>query len=148
MDEENCNMQSAPVPHQPDEVLTQLAHEAAEHQRVWGIVSGLTEQLVLKQREVELLDSMLAWRTTPSDLLEEKNERIHQLEQKIVKQRTALKNLEECRLFERDTEQLLTAALHEVINGGPLTKGAEVARKALEVHAERKGPRSQETDAS
>ena len=150
MSNENVNMASTPIDTRPDEMLTQLAHEAAEHQRVWGIVTALTEQLVLSRKEVDLLDGLVEqqFRSPYNPREDEQNARIHRLEQKIVKQRKTLKNLEECRLFERETEQLLVIAL-ENISMAPSKASALVrANDALVDHDNRKGPRPQEADGS
>lgn len=138
--------QAAPIEHRPDEALISLAHEAAEHQRVWGLVSSLTSLVQSREQEIDILDGLLGQFRHQPQPTDEQNARIHHLEERIVK-KEAIRHLEECRVFERETEQLLAAALQSVIDGGPLTKGAEVARKALATLAERKGPRSQEADA-
>lgn len=114
--------------------LRELGREAAEHRRSWALVGGLSRRL-------------LSERTHPSSgpSSDEQSERIHGLESKIVKQRKFLSQLEECRAFERETEQLLIGTL-EIISAG---KGvaAEAARNVIAAYEQRKGPRSQEADA-
>jgi hypothetical protein len=113
--------------------LRELGREASEHRRSWALVGGLSRRL-------------LSERTRLGPSSEEQSERIHALEQKIVKQRKFLAQLEECRAFERETEALLVEALGIVL---PFTKGDVNARlqRTLAAYEQRKGPRSQEADA-
>ncbi len=77
-----------------------------------------------------------------------KNARISALEQKIVSQRKHISRLEECRKFERETEQGLAAALRDIyrhetdFRTGPTVSLARAA-EALVWYTERLGPRQE-----
>jgi hypothetical protein len=119
--------------------LTLLGREAGEHKRAWGLVSGLTKALQ-RERMVKAPPS------TP-----EQAQRIAHLEGKIVKQRHFLARLEECRAFERETEEILISALTYIAESNSAQRGAvvlqEQAKATLHFFETRKGPRPQETDA-
>lgn len=117
--------------------LSLLQREASEHKRAWGLVSGLTHAL---QRERTV-------KAPPST--DEQNTRIAGLEEKIVKQRRQLAQLEECRAFERETEEYLTEALRLIcVPSNKNTASWLIAKNALGILKKRKGPRPQEADAS
>lgn len=80
------------------EDLVALRREAAEHRRVWGIVSGLSSTLLTLHDKHSLAP----------------DERVHKLEAKIVAQREAIKTIEECRAFETETEHHLAAGLQRI----------------------------------
>jgi hypothetical protein len=111
--------------------LHELGREAQEHRRAWALVGGLSRRL---------LSERIHPGTGPST--EEQAERIHQLEEKIVKQRKFLAQLEECREFERETERLLVEHLDAISHFH--TTAGERALRALDEHTQRKGPRPEE----
>jgi hypothetical protein len=131
---------------QTQELIDRLRHESAEYQRLWGVISSLTDWVEQSAQEADVLDSLLD--STRALAGSEKNERIHQLEEKIVKMRAAIRKLEECRAFERETEQLLVQALDDIRHAPTKASMLIRANDAQCVHSDRKGPRPQEADAS
>lgn len=112
--------------------LRELVRESSEHRRVWAVVGGLSQTL-LRERKTE----------RPKPRVEQ-SARIHQLEQRIVKQKRAFTKLEECRAFERETEQLLADALQAIVDTGHTAKKDDTvnfAKDTLNILALRKGPR-------
>lgn len=108
--------------------LRQMIRESVEHQRTWRLVGGLSERLI-KERKA----NRFAGPSSP-----EQNERIHSLEQRIVKQKAMLAHLEECRAFEAETERMLVKALTWISQN---YAGDTTARQALAEFDKRKGPR-------
>jgi hypothetical protein len=133
--EEAMSEREGPWPADGD--LRELVREASEHRRVWAVVGGLSQTL-LRERKTERPKARV-----------EQNERIQHLEERIVKQKRAFTHLEECRAFEKETEQILSDALKLVCS--PRNKDKEtwlIAKNALDILKKRKGPRPQEADAS
>jgi hypothetical protein len=130
-------MSTKEKPFWPDDSdLVVLQREANEHRRAWGLVQGLSIAL-RKER----------WSTPPKPSEEAQNQRIHDLEMKIVAQKVALTNLEACRAFEAGTEALLVNLAYELSAQLADPKGptrSKLGRRAVEVleeYAQRKGPR-------
>ena len=155
MNEKNVDGQAmTPTPrNEADETMAQLAHEAAEHQRVWGLVSSLASLVKNRDQEIALLEGLLkSMQPYSPAYVEGQNARIHHLEQRIVKQKKAFNKLEECRRFEKETEEILVEALDILVTTPNKIDNPSwvlaTAKKALSVHKKRKGPRPKAEDAS
>lgn len=139
-----------------DDDLLALVKESSEHQRVWAIVRGLSKHL-LAERESHLLQRAGGISThhdprtsqhaepvkqpkftgeRPNDYVE----RVRALEDKIVGLKKHITNLEECRAFELQTENLLVEGLRNIAEG-QYTSANNAARTYLETYERRLGPR-------
>lgn len=117
-----------------DDDLLGLVRESQEHKRAWALIAGLSKT-IMRERSVE---------HPPHESLKPIGEKppnwtdiIHNLEEKIVKQKGHIRTLEECRVFEAESERLLVGALERAV-----VHGGGTARLALDAHAERQGPRT------
>lgn len=149
-----------------DEVLSMLVRESGEHKRAWALIAGLSKTILKERQAPERVSRKL---TGPRP--ETWEDRIQTLEQRIVKQKRALAVLEECRLFELESEQFLVDALTRIVQRIPLVSDVsgspdavfahsaqqrslldfaqvvhDIARSALATHATRQGPRSENRD--
>jgi hypothetical protein len=90
-----------------------------------------------QRRVASLAEHLLNERRVHDDRVE----RIARLEERIVKQKRALSDLEQCRLFERQTERMLEEALRLAAAEHSATRARIIANDALEELYRRRGPR-------
>jgi hypothetical protein len=120
-----------------DKELVMFTREASEHCRAWAFIAGLSKSLIAERRAY-------SEHAKRADKIRPENytDRIHDLETKVIKQKAALQRLEECRVFEAETERLLVDALVEIRDGnGSYNDSAYLAQRILVIHERRKGPR-------
>lgn len=124
-----------------DDVLLMLVKESAEHKRAWALIAGLSKTVLKERKPPPTSTRHMAKATGPKP--GGYNEKIHELETKIIKQKRYLREVEECRAWEMETERLLVDALERIYSrDGDGTDAGEMARLSLAVHAKRRGPRS------
>ncbi len=126
--------------------LDALRQEGAEHVRAWRIIHGLTK----------VIDDERAKRRGSATYSPEKHDehvqRIQDLEAKVIAQKDMLRQLEECRAFERESEALLIKALasagetlrSQVFRSTSVDRALVTIMAAMETNINRKGPRPTE----
>lgn len=108
--------------------LEALVKESREHERTWALVRGLSNTIL---RERTMTGVVVEPRS------ERDAERIKTLERSIVKQRGELKNLNECRTYEAETERLLVEALIGIASASNPVGMQIYAQDALREHEAR-----------
>ena len=117
-----------------NEDLTMFTREAAEHRRAWAFIAGLSKQMLVERRV----------RTVHIPKCSEHVARIRDLEAKVIGQKAMLRELETCRSFERESENLLVVALEKIIKTSDWHTMGLYARDAIAENLKRKGPRPAE----
>jgi hypothetical protein len=119
--------------------LDTLEKESSEHKRAWSLVLGLTRAL----RAERLVHHDGKCRTAkfegakPDDY----NQNIRALEQRILSRKAHLRELEECRRFEQETEHILISAIRAAHDEpGPVAANI-ILEQAILTYAMRTGPR-------
>ena len=139
-----------------DDALLQLVKESAEHKRAWALIAGLSKR-VLQEREAWSMLRKAGGIPPHYDASSHRAkpignrprgyaDHIHELEDKIVKQKEQLRELNACREFEAETERLLVAALEKIIKTSDWHTMGLYARDALAENLKRKGPRPAEVE--
>jgi hypothetical protein len=116
-----------------DEELVMFSREASEHVRAWKFIGGLSRTWAAERRE--------RIKEARALKIEEYVVRIRALEEKGIKQKAALRRLDECRAFESETERLLVGTLQQIADGNADTYTRLLAAEMLTEYATRKGPR-------
>jgi hypothetical protein len=158
-----------------DDELLALVKESREHSRAWVLVRGLANQLLgeraarrgaARSTEIGTVGPVCPRGVSGAEgpcSCSPFIAKIHELEEKIGKQKRHLRTIEECRTFELETERLLVTALGEIkvmCRGGAYFYGesddrhrpqparvAEHAAAALRQYETRHGPRPERTES-
>lgn len=123
-----------------DDVLLMLVKESAEHKRAWALISGLSKTVLnernARERQGKRFDRPIGEK--PDNWAD----RIQHLERRLVKQRKHLAAVEECRVFERETEDMLVGVLKDIAHEyGDKPLAGKWATDALNDYLVRRGPR-------
>jgi hypothetical protein len=120
--------------------LDTLEKESSEHDRAWRLVRGLVRAL----KEERLLKSGDKYRTPKfeGERPDDYNQNIRLLEQRILKRKQRLTELEECRAFEQETERILISAIHDALNEQDPATAKSLLEQAALTYTQRMGPRS------
>lgn len=116
--------------------LLALERESGEHRRSWALVAGLTKAL-REERAAKNTTRTSGKLVGPKP--ESYDDRIRTLEAKLVSQKAVIRQLEECRAFERETEKMLVDALDRIARHAVWPQS--VANVALRDYGNRLGPR-------